>query len=271
MTLDPQLASAPFFPRPDLPYSPADPAARDHLFDTPDGVRHRLRIFDLPEGPQRQTAPNILFFHGNGETARDYDPQAADYHALGAILWAAEYRGYGPCSGSPSLETFLIDAHHSLDELQRLAAAEGRTGPVVVMGRSLGSAPAIELAAQRSADLAGLVIESGFARLLPLLELMGVPARLLGISEADGPANLDKMKRVGLPLLIMHAENDLIIPIADAERLHAAAQDPDRVFFRVPHAGHNDIQPRAGAAYFQRIAELLQRVHPARSTEQGNE
>jgi hypothetical protein len=260
MTLDPQIASAPFFPRPDLPYGPEDPAAREHRFDTPDGVRLRLRIFELSEDTQRRDAPNLLFFHGNGETARDYDGLADDYRALGATLWAAEYRGYGPCSGEPSVDTFLQDAHHSLDELLRLCADEGRTGPVVAMGRSLGSAPAIELAAHRAPDLAGLIIESGFARVLPLLELMGVPARQLGVTEDDGPRNLDKMKRVDLPLLILHAENDQIIPIADAELLHEAAQDPHRVFFRVPHAGHNDIQPRAGAAYFQHIADLLQRV-----------
>lgn len=255
MTLDPSIASAIFFPRPDMPFGPDDPSAREHLFDTPDGIRLRLRIFDAGHA-----APNILFFHGNGETARDYDGLADAFRDLPATLWAADYRGYGPCTGQPSLETFLQDAHHCLDEMLRLVAAEKRAGPVLAMGRSLGSAPAIELAASRAADLKGLIIESGFARIVPLLELVGVSARRLGVTEDDGPRNHAKMRQVGLPLLILHAENDQIIPIEDAELLHEAARDPDRVFHRVPRAGHNDIQYRAGPAYFQRIADLLRRL-----------
>jgi alpha-beta hydrolase superfamily lysophospholipase len=251
---DPALASAVFFPRPDDPFGPQAQGAYDRVHDV-DGARIRLRVFPGP-----QAAPVILFFHGNGETARDYDHAADDYRALPATLIVAEYRGYGSSTGHPSLRTFLGDAARSLDEAKRLLAADGRTGPVVVMGRSLGSAPAIDLAASRPADVKGLVVESGFARMVPLLELLGIPARRLGVTEADGPQNERKMGAVTVPTLVMHAEEDRIIPIADADLLLAACKDPKKAFVRVPGAGHNDIQLRAGVAYFDAIRALLARV-----------
>jgi pimeloyl-ACP methyl ester carboxylesterase len=238
-----------------MPFGPDAPGARDHIFDIEDGVRSRLRFF-----PGEKEAPNILFFHGNGETARDYDPVAEDYQALPASFAVGEYRGYGPTDGQPSIVDFLGDAHSTLDELKKILAEEQRSGPVVVMGRSLGSAPAIELAASRPGEIAALIIESGFSRIVPLLELIGLPARQLGIEESHGLRNGQKMETVSMPTLIIHAEDDEIIPISEAELNHDACRDPGKRFLRVPRAGHNDIQLRAGAAYFEEIASLLARI-----------
>lgn len=251
----PQIQEAVFFPRPDMPYGPEATGARDLSCEVAPGVRLRLRFF-----PGDRQAPNLLFFHGNGETARDYDGIADAYRALPASLAVAEYRGYGTSTGKPTLDTLLPDAHRTLAAYRALLAEEGRTGPIVVMGRSLGSAPAIELAASREAKVDGLIVESGFARMIPLLELLGVPATRLGITEAQGPRNRDKMETIALPTLILHAKNDEIIPLADAELLFAANRDPRKVFLKVPQAGHNDIQARAGTAYFTSIRDLLARI-----------
>jgi len=252
---DPAVGGAVFFPRPDLPFVASHPAARDHLFEVEPGVSSRLRVFP---GPTQ--SPTILFFHGNGETGRDYDEAAALYNDLPATFVVGEYRGYGPCDGTPSLSTFLDDAHASLEETRRLLEAEGRSPALVVMGRSLGSAPAIELAAKHADEIAGLIVESGFARIVPLLDLLGISTGPLGIDESHGPQSAEKIGSVSLPTLVMHAEHDQIIPIADGEALHAASADPDKAFLRVPGAGHNDISFVAGKSYFEAIAELLGRI-----------
>ena len=250
------MASAIFYPRPDLPYGPEAPGAFDDLFEIEEEVQLRMRFF-LAE---QKSAPTILFFHGNGETARDYDPAAEAYRALPASLVVAEYRGYGGSTGEPSFDTFLDDAHLALDRAAVLLKQTERTGPLVVMGRSLGSAPALELAASRAEDLSGLIIESGFADVVPLLEVLGLPASKLGVTEAHGPQNRAKMARVTMPTLIMHAQLDQIIPINEGEALFEACGDPDKAFLLVPAAGHNDIMAAAGADYFFSIRRLLQRL-----------
>lgn len=249
-----KIASAAFFPRPDSPYGPEAGGAFDHLFEVEAGVQLRLRVFW--SDPQ---APSILFFHGNGETARDYDFAADAYRSLPASLLVGEYRGYGPSTGQPSFHTFLEDAQRTLDQVLKLTADRG-SGSLLVMGRSLGSAPAIELASSRANDLAGLIIESGFARTVPLMELVGVPARSLGLTEDFGPRNLAKMEKISLPTLIMHATRDQIIPHQDAELLAGACQDPGKVLYTVQNAGHNDIQLVAGRSYFDQIRRFLERV-----------
>lgn len=252
---NPAYAAAVFFPRPDMPFGPEAKGARDHLFELEQGVRSRLRLFFA-----ESTAPTILFFHGNGETGRDYDLAADEFRAVPVSLAVAEYRGYGPSTGNPSLRNILRDAHRTLDELKKILVAEKRSGPLIVMGRSLGSAPAIELASSRSEDVDALIVESGFARVVPLLELVGVPARSLGIEEAHGPQNLEKIGRVTMPTLIMHAADDEIIPFGDAELLLQARKAQETIFLKVPRAGHNDIQLRAGTSYFEHIAELVKLI-----------
>lgn len=249
---DPRLGAAAFYPRPDMPYGPAAAGAEDRMVEIGAGVHLRLRVYPGPAA-----APGILFFHGNGETARDYDMLADSFRALPATLMIGEYRGYGPSTGSPSLTTFLADAHPMLDAAREVV---GPDVPLLVMGRSMGSAPAIELASARGDELAGLIVESGFARVVPLLELIGVPARELGIREEHGPRSGEKMAGVTLPTLILHAEQDEILPILEGEQLFEACADPDKAFLRVPHAGHNDIQHRAGASYFDAIRALIGRI-----------
>jgi alpha-beta hydrolase superfamily lysophospholipase len=251
-----EAASAIFFPRPDMPYGPVADGAFDDIFEIEPGVGLRLRFFLAEES----AAPVILFFHGNGETARDYDYSADEYRAIPASLVVADYRGYGPSTGEPSFHTFLSDAQASLDRMKAVLRDKGHTGPVAVMGRSLGSAPAIDLASTRPGEVSALIVESGFADVVPLLELLGLPVRAHGITEEHGPQNRAKMGRVSLPTLILHAELDYIIPISDGEKLFEACQDPQKALLRVPGAGHNDIQMVAGGEYFARIDQLLARI-----------
>ncbi|HSH70072.1 MAG TPA: alpha/beta hydrolase, partial [Deferrisomatales bacterium] len=88
--------------------------------------------------------PTILFFHGNGEVAADYADVGPLLNERGISLLVAEYRGYGRSGGSPTVAAMMADAGRVFEALEtRLASRGGPTG-VVVMGRSLGSAPALE-------------------------------------------------------------------------------------------------------------------------------
>ena len=132
-----------------------------------------------------------------------------------------------------------------------------QTGPLFVMGRSLGSAPAIELAARYEADIAGLIIESGFAYTEPLLRFLGVDTRGLGITEADCFGNFEKIKEFEKPLLIIHAQLDQFIPVSDAETLMKNCPSRRKQFQVISLADHNSILGVAGSDYFRCIKQFI--------------
>ena len=187
-------------------------------------------------------ATNILFFHGNGEIAEDYDDIGALYVERQINFVAVDYRGYGRSTGRPTASTLLADSHAVLDFVADWLNRRGYTGPLIVMGRSLGSAPALELVHRHSDRIAGLILESAFAHTGPLLRRIGVhPAALAGFEESQGFRQLDKIRTFAKPTLVIHAEHDHLIPFADGQALYDASPAPDKHLLKIPRADHNTI------------------------------
>jgi fermentation-respiration switch protein FrsA (DUF1100 family) len=120
----------------------------------------------------------------------------------------------------------------------------------------LGSASALELAFRHQDRLDGLIIESGFAYAGPLLKLLGVDLHTLGFKEEAGFRQVDKIRHWTKPLLIIHAEGDQIIPLAEGQALYEASPSPEKTFLKVAGANHNDILAVGFAAYLEAVARL---------------
>ena len=205
--------------------------------------------------PAAATAPTILFFHGNGEIVADYDELAPFYQRQGVNFFPVDYRGYGRSTGDPTVSAMMRDCHEIFRFVRQWLPEMGYPGPLVVMGRSLGSASALELAAAYPDQVAALIVESGFAYAGPLLQLLGVNLAAIGFKETAGFRNIDKIRAYPGPTLIIHAEHDHIIPMSDGQALYDAAgrrrQDPAQNSPRQPqrhphpglrglHGGHPD-------------------------------
>jgi len=188
-----------------------------------------------------KTSPNILFFHGNGEIVSDYDDLGPLYNRMGINFLPVDYRGYGRSTGKPTVTAMLKDCHTILEFVTDWLKENGHSGPLIVMGRSLGSASALELAADHNSRIAGLIIESGFAYAQPLLELMGVRVNVLGFAEQEGFRNIDKIRLFNGPLLVIHGELDEIIPFSDAEALYDNSAARRKTLKKIPNVGHNDL------------------------------
>ena len=249
---DPRILSVLFHPRPARADSSHFPGARDGSVDVGDGVVIGWRLF--PAGDS--TAPALLCFHGNGELAADYDGVAGLYTERGISLLVADYRGYGWSTGQPTVTTMLRDARAVADAFPGLLAEAGlEPRGLFVMGRSLGSPCAIDVAAHDESRWDGLIIESGFAHTFALMARMGlrIPGRE---GQNDGVNSLDKIARLSLPTLIIHGKLDVLIPPGEGKALHEACGSSDKRLLLIPLAGHNSVLAYGRKAYMQAIADL---------------
>lgn len=206
------------------------------------------------------SSPNILFFHGNGEIVADYDDLGPVYNRMGINFLPVDYRGYGKSTGSPTVTSMMKDCHAILEFTRKWLANNGYDGPVVVMGRSLGSASVIELASTHQEQIAGLIVESGFAYAEPLLRLLGIDARSLGFREEQGFRNVDKIRLFQKPTLIIHAEFDHIIPFSDGMALFEACGATQKKLVKIPGANHNDIFARGLTQYMSAVKDFMELI-----------
>jgi pimeloyl-ACP methyl ester carboxylesterase len=244
-----------FHPRPEFSFASAPPSSQDLLIPVAEDVVVGARFHPL--GPD---APTILFFHGNGEIVGDYDEVAPFFVRQGVNFFPVDYRGYGRSTGDPTVSAMMRDCHEIFRFARGWLPETGYPGPLMVMGRSLGSASALELAAAYPEELAALIIESGFALAGPLLQLLGVDLAAVKFHEKIGFRNVDKIKAYTGPTLIIHAEHDQIIPLSDGQMLYDASGAADKTFLTIPHANHNDILFQGLAEYLAAIKRLAGRL-----------
>jgi len=205
-------------------------------------------------------SPSILFFHGNGEIVADYEDLGPMYAGMGINFLPMDYRGYGRSTGRPTITAMMRDCHVIFDFVHHWLKEHGFQGPFIVMGRSLGSASALELIASYEPQIDALIIESGFAYAGPLLQLLGISMKALGIREEEGFRNIDKIRTFPKPTLIIHAERDHIIPFSDGQALHDVCPANDKRLLMIPGANHNDIFMRGMSIYMEAVKELAEKV-----------
>jgi alpha-beta hydrolase superfamily lysophospholipase len=206
--------------------------------------------------PASRGIATILYFHGNGETAGDYDLVSSLYTALGINLFVADYRGYGLSSGEPTIGHILHDAHPIYKRLRELLREGGYAEAIFVMGRSLGSAPAIELAFQSQDALRGLIVESGFSDAFRLLRYIGVPLAIPP-HHKEGFPNGARMRSIRIPTLLIHGAEDHLIPLHEAEELLQLCAAEEKRLVVIPRADHNTLMMVGRDRYFQAIEGFI--------------
>jgi hypothetical protein len=227
-------------------------AYQDVWFTTDDGVRlHGWWV------PGRQAQP-WLWLHGNaGNLTHRLDNLAAVHHRLGVSVFIFDYRGYGLSAGAPSEEGLYRDAEAALAQLTALAGCPSTA--VVVFGRSLGTAVAVELAVRTR--VRALILENAFASIPAMARHLYpfLPTAALVRSRYD---SLSKIPRVGVPVLILHSRHDPLIPYAQGQALYAAAAEP-KAFHTIEAATHYDTYLSGGAAYWEALQRFLDTLPPA--------
>lgn len=248
----PEISKNSFYPR--KGWTPTPEGAEDHSIVVEEGISLSGRFF--PAGP---AAPTILFYYGNGETAADYDGIAPLYNRIGANFFVIDYRGYGGSVGFPTFSAMVSDAHLVLATMKSSLAEKQFTGPVFIMGRSMGRHPAFELAANAPGQIDGLIVESGRPTLGQFLD--GVDAPVAQRMEADYQA---KVAAIHVPVLVIHGELDALAPLHQAISMFDSFASTEKGMIVVPGAGHNDLLYRGLDQYFDAIQSFLSQPKGAR-------
>jgi hypothetical protein len=182
------------------------------------------------------TRPNagpdaLIYFGGNGEDVSQDMPDFASAFPHQAI-YLLHYPGYGGSSGSPSERTIVADALALFDRIH----AEHPN--VVLIGRSLGTGVAVQVASQR--PVARLVLVTPFDSLgdVAAAQFPLLPVRWL---LRDRFESWRYASQVTAPTRIIVAEDDEVVPRASTDRLRTRFKDGIVSWVIVPGVGHNSI------------------------------
>lgn len=186
----------------------------------------------------------LLFSHGNAEDIGDNLSFFMTLRSAGFAVFAYDYHGYGTSGGTPSEKAIYQDVDAAYEYLTNTLRVppEG----IISFGRSVGNGASIDLAARR--PVGGLIVQSGFTTAFRVLTK--VP-----LVPFDKFRNVDKIKNVRCPVLVMHGEADEVIPFAQGRKLYENANDP-KMHLWVPGAHHNDFESIAGTRYFAALKEF---------------
>lgn len=200
--------------------------------------------------PGAQPRPVLLFFHGNAGNISHRLESLRLFHELELSTLIFDYRGYGKSDGTPSEYGTYRDAAAAwrfLHEHRGVAAED-----IVLFGRSLGGAVATWLATHVTPG--GLIVESTFtsipdlgAQIYPFL-----PVRWLARIRYN---NRKRIPQVDCPVLIIHSQDDELIPIAHGRALFKSAREPKRLLLL--RGGHNDGFLVSVDRYLEGIADFV--------------
>ena len=212
---------------------------------------------------QRADAPAILYLHGVRWNLTGQLFRIEQLHAMGYSVLAVDYRGFGQSRGDlPSEATVYEDAQVAWERFAQLQPDRNKR---LIFGHSLGGAVAVELAAELSRQAQkdgspsaarGLILESTFTSLGDVAAVVAdtaLPVRWLLSQKFD---SIDKIDQVGMPVLLVHGQNDRYVPPRFSQQLYEAAQQP-KTLLLVPGASHNNSMSLAGPRYRQAIKALL--------------
>lgn len=241
-----------FFPERFLEATPKNYGLKDYedvYFPAEDGTR--LHGWYVSGHDDRAV---LLWFHGNaGNISHRLDNLKRIHDALQIPIFIFDYREYGLSEGEISKTGTFSDAYGALRYLEDQKGFPASS--ILLFGRSLGTALAVDIAAGR--ECLGMILEAAFTSTDDIVQMYApfIPPQPKTARKYD---SLSLIERVRSPILFIHGQFDMTIPVSMGRKLYEAAQAP-KEFYEIPGAGHNDTYLVGGNAYFAVWQKFLMR------------
>lgn len=193
----------------------------------------------------------LIHFYSGSETLSQLDYFIDTCRSTGLSVLVFDYRGYGASRGRPRETAFYSDSELIYDWLNERHPDHS----VIVSGRALGTAVAVYLAQHR--DARGLILFSPFTNMMEIVSDI-FPKDEIVIEEAMPFVfdNLDRIRKVKCPMLMVNGVDDDVIPRHMAHELEAAVKT-SLTRLDVPGAGHQDLFKQGADIVWQGVFEFI--------------
>ena len=222
----------------------------DVYFTTEDGVK--LNGWFIPSSAGEFT---LLWFHGNaGNISHRLQNIRLLHEKVKTQIFIIDYRGYGRSEGRVSEQGTYKDAEaafHYLRTQKNIASNR-----IVLFGRSLGAAMAAHLAVRE--DALALILETPFSSIREMAKVV-FPFLPIGPFLRTKYDVLGKVKQARQPVLVLHGDQDDIVPFALGKKVFEAAPEP-KEFYTIRGADHNNTFVVGGDPYFAVLKSFIDRA-----------
>lgn len=240
-----------------LPYESINIRSTDKVMLHAFWIRH--------PGDKGQFVPTLVYFHGNaGNMGHRLLNTTGIYNSLQCNILMVEYRGYGLSSGSPSERGLFNDARAAVDYL--FTRHDLDHSQIVLFGRSLGGAVAIDLAAdvEYSQRIMCTIVENTFTSIPDMaVELIHPSVKYLPLFFYKNRFfSIHKIQFLSAPSLFISGLADALVPPRMMAQLHNRCGSINKELLRIPGGSHNDTWAVSG--YYNGIAKFLEQCRLTR-------
>lgn len=219
-----------YYPTEDLDATPSDMGLKYEDIDLTTSDKVKLNAWFVPANDAKYT---VLFCHGNGGNISHRLDIIALYNALNMNVFIFDYRGYGKSEGKPTEKGTYRDVDAAWNYLTNDMKIPAKS--VIVLGRSLGGGVATYITLKKSPR--ALILESTFTSVPDMAKkyYAYLPVSIMPIYQYP---NIDRIKEIKCPVLVMHSPDDGLVPYKHGERLYKTANEP-KTFVKLK-GSHND-------------------------------
>jgi uncharacterized protein len=248
------------------------PDSRVHQFPEAVGLPYETPSFPSLDGTlitgiyfpatKQPALGTVVHFHGNGGNITSQWGYSSWLAASGFNVFVLDYRGYGASEGRPTEHGAVLDGAAALRYVRSRRDVDPEK--IVILGQSLGAAVAVASVALSTGGVRAIALDSPFSSYRSvareklsgfwLTNLLKWPMTWLLVSDRDKP--LDALPRLPpVPLLVMHAPLDPVVPYSEGLALYEAAREP-KLLWITPGQWHCEALTRFGATYRPRLVEF---------------